>query len=112
MHKKLATLFDRVWNALMPAEGIVDTVEEDADGIRRAVEQARNEWLCARAYFDNVTDPDLIDHAIYSIEAAERKYMFLLRRAGELGCGAASLPDESDLEAIGVNGSPTWSTVT
>lgn len=47
------------------------------------VDNARKDWLQARAYFENVTDPDLIDHAIYEIVAAERKYMYLLRLARE-----------------------------
>ena len=46
-----------------------------------AVETARKEWLAARAYFDYVTDPELVDHAIFAAQAAERKYMYLLRRA-------------------------------
>lgn len=49
------------------------------------VEAARREWLGYRAYFDCVDDPELIDHAIYSIQAAERKYMYLLRRARMAG---------------------------
>lgn len=44
------------------------------------VEEARQEWLNACAYFDTVSDPDLVDRAIYMIEAAERKYMYLLRK--------------------------------
>jgi len=45
------------------------------------VEQARTDWLTARAYFESVSDPDLVDHAIYLIEAAEKKYMYLLKQA-------------------------------
>ncbi len=46
-----------------------------------AVADARRDWLAAKSYFEAVTDPDLIDHAIYMLEAAERKYMFLIKRA-------------------------------
>ena len=46
-----------------------------------AVEQAKQEWLNARRYFDNVVDPDLVDLAIYTMDAAERKYMYLLKQA-------------------------------
>lgn len=45
------------------------------------VDKARSEWLVARALFDNVSDPELIDHAIHLIVAAEKKYDYLLRRA-------------------------------
>ena len=37
----------------------------------RLVEEARKDWQEARAYFNNVTDPELIDHAIYALGAAE-----------------------------------------
>lgn len=47
----------------------------------QAVEAARREWLACRAYFDCVSDPELVDHAIYAVQAAERKYMYLLRKA-------------------------------
>ncbi len=50
-----------------------------------AILAAKEEWLAAREYFDNATDPDLIDHAIFSIEAAERKYMYLLKQAKDKG---------------------------
>ena len=33
--------------------------------------RGQEDWLAARSYFENVVDPDLIDHAIYTIEAAE-----------------------------------------
>lgn len=37
------------------------------------------------SYFNNATDPELIDHAILLLEAAERKYMFLLNEAKDKG---------------------------
>lgn len=48
-----------------------------------AVEQARLEWVAARRYFETVTDPDLIDHAVYLLEAAQRKYTYVLKKARE-----------------------------
>jgi len=45
------------------------------------VEQARQDWLAAKSYFESVSEPDLVDHAIYLVEAAETKYMYLLRKA-------------------------------
>jgi len=59
-----------------------DVVEEHrTDDFGLLVEEARKEWIDAKSYFDNVVDPDLVDYAVYSVEAAERKYMYLLRRA-------------------------------
>lgn len=42
--------------------------------------EAREEWNNARKYFNSVSDPDLIDHAIYLLEAAESKYTYLLKK--------------------------------
>jgi hypothetical protein len=49
------------------------------------LEQAWREWKHARLYFNNVTDPDLIDYAIYNMGATEKKYIYLLKRAREIG---------------------------
>lgn len=45
------------------------------------IEQAKAEWAVAQQNIDVVTEPDLIDYAIYNLEAAERKYGYLLREA-------------------------------
>ena len=49
------------------------------------LEQAWREWKHARIYFNNVTDPDLIDYAIFNMGATEKKYIYLLKRARETG---------------------------
>ncbi|HHW14011.1 MAG TPA: YaaL family protein [Firmicutes bacterium] len=68
-------------------EGIPGKTTED---LLADVEQARQEWLHAKAFFDHVTDPDLIDMAIYSIEAAEKRYMYLLKVARLQGVNLGS----------------------
>jgi len=45
------------------------------------VKQAHREWQIALKNFDYLTDPDMIDYAIYNIEAAEKKYICLLKTA-------------------------------
>jgi len=57
---------------------------------RESISRAREEWLAAKNYFEMVSDPDLVDHAIYLLEAAERKYMYLLKRAKNEGLDGAS----------------------
>ena len=49
------------------------------------IEQARQEWLNAQNYYNNVADVDLIDYAAYMIKAAEKKYTYLLKRARREG---------------------------
>ncbi len=55
------------------------------------VEEAREEWAAARTYFDSVSEPDLIDHAVYVSQAAEKRYMYLLKQARSQGLQASSL---------------------
>ncbi len=42
---------------------------------------ALKRWHDAISYFESVKDPDLIDFAIYDMEAARRRYIFLLKHA-------------------------------
>ena len=53
--------------------------EADPD-LEENLKEAYREWKLALEYFDNATEPELIDHASYLIGAAERKYMYLLRK--------------------------------
>lgn len=50
-----------------------------------AVEEAKQEWLAAEHYYNTVTDQDLVDHAVYLMQAAEKKYMYLLKQARQEG---------------------------
>jgi len=43
------------------------------------LEQARKEWLAALSFFNNVTEKELVDQAIYALNAAEKRYFFLLK---------------------------------
>ena len=36
-----------------------------------------------RTTFDNVDDPDLVDFAIYDMQAARKKYVYMLKKARE-----------------------------
>lgn len=60
----------------LPSESDQETKEELA--IR--VNTAKQEWLLAQGYFNQATEPELVDHAILSLQAAERKYMYWLKR--------------------------------
>jgi hypothetical protein len=55
------------------------------------VEEARREWEDARGYFNSVSDPDLIDHAVYVNQAAEKRFMYLLKQARSQGIQSSSL---------------------
>jgi hypothetical protein len=73
-----------LWKAMYNQFSLVEDelVERPSDDdLGALIEQARQEWIVAKAYFDNVEDPDLVDYAVYSVEAAERKYMYLMKKA-------------------------------
>jgi len=58
-----------------------DNSAGSAFNLVQLVEKARQEWEQAKNLFNEAADPHLIDHAIYAVEAAERKYIYLLRQA-------------------------------
>jgi hypothetical protein len=77
--KQFSSAWDTLMAKLSMTERPVDKVlEKDYFDL---VEEARLEWQAAITYFNNVVDPDLIDHAIHVIQAAEKKYTYLLKKA-------------------------------
>jgi hypothetical protein len=53
---------------------------EEKKDIYINIENAKREWEDAKNIFENVSQPDLVDYAIYKVEAAEKKYIYLLRQ--------------------------------
>ncbi|GEA14493.1 MAG: hypothetical protein PWR22_1932 [Moorella sp. (in: firmicutes)] len=62
-------------------------LKAELEVLAEAIREAREEWWAAQRFFAEVTEPDLVDQAIYRLEAAERKYMYLwkLVRSGSHG---------------------------
>ncbi|OQB24100.1 MAG: hypothetical protein BWY11_01378 [Firmicutes bacterium ADurb.Bin182] len=48
---------------------------------RQQIRDALQSWKDAVAYFENVDDPELIEYAVYEMEAAKRRYIFLLKNS-------------------------------
>lgn len=42
--------------------------------------KALDEWHAAESYFNSINDPDLVEYALYELEAAKRKYEYLMRK--------------------------------
>jgi len=78
--KHLSDIVDYVLGNLQ-GTGVKDEEEE----FLRTIHIARQEMLDAQSYFDNVTAPELIDHAIYKMEATKAQYVYLLRLAKDKG---------------------------
>jgi len=49
------------------------------DTFSKNVKEALRNWQDAQKYFEAVSDPDLVDVAIYDMEAARRRYMYMLK---------------------------------
>lgn len=50
-----------------------------------SIDSAYHQWRNAEARFNEATDPDLIDHAIYDMLSAKTQYSHLLKAAKEKG---------------------------
>lgn len=88
--QRMRQMVGQLWDQLSARLILEDTARTAvahtaAPSLPDAVERARQEWLSAKAYFDSVIETELVDHAIYTIEAAERKYMYLLKQARDAG---------------------------
>lgn len=68
-------------------DGYFDSSTEEMILLKVEITKAKKDWVCAQNYFQNVTDPDLIDHAIYLLEAAEARYTYLLKQARGISLG-------------------------
>jgi len=53
--------------------------QEYVEPLKIELWKAKEEWDNARSFFNQVAEPDLVDYAIFEMEAAERKYMQLLK---------------------------------
>ncbi|MDI3312205.1 MAG: DUF2508 family protein [Thermoanaerobacterium sp.] len=58
---------------------------DENDALINEVKNTMRQLKDAEMYFQNVTDPDLIDQAIYNIESLRKKYTYLLKKAKEIG---------------------------
>ncbi|MFC4768510.1 DUF2508 family protein [Effusibacillus consociatus] len=71
------------WMFWMEGENKEEPSEEEK--FFAELQQAHKEWVLAQQRIDLLADPELIDHAIFVLEAAEKKYNFYLRKAREKG---------------------------
>lgn len=85
LQKQLVAAWDNLLAKLSFAEVPQAAAKEKEKDFFDLVEEARQEWQAAMSHFNQVTDPDLVDHAIHAMEAAEKKYTFLLKKARQDG---------------------------
>lgn len=76
-HEKIGSMFGFFDNSKTKSE-----LNEQQEGeFLNILKEAHTEWKNAELYFESVTESDLIDHAIYKMEAARTKYIYLLKQA-------------------------------
>lgn len=73
-------IFNLLANNIINTE-VAQIESKQEDKLLDAVNKARYDWLIAKANFQQVSDIDLVDQAIYAIAAAEKKYLYLLKMA-------------------------------
>jgi uncharacterized protein (UPF0210 family) len=81
MFRERKELFNKIVNYLNGENNFSQKPTQEKDW--KLIEEAKKDWKDAREYFNTVTEPELIDHAIYTLEAAEKRYVYLLKKARE-----------------------------
>jgi len=85
----MKTMFNNLWRNFFSSLFLPEVVYSPRQRLEakliKGVEKARQEWKDAYNYFNEVTDPDLIEYATYLIETNRRKYIYLLKKTKELG---------------------------
>jgi hypothetical protein len=79
-HKQLNDAIRYMFNSL---QGVRE--KDENEELINVVYRAKQELTDAQCYFDNVTDLELVDHAIYRMEAAKSQYTYLLKLVKDKG---------------------------
>ncbi|HPW40818.1 MAG TPA: YaaL family protein [Bacillota bacterium] len=86
-NKQIEDIIDCLLNSMM------GTRERDENAeLINTILIAKQEMHDAQNYFDNVTAPELVDHAIFRMEAAKSQYVYLLKLAKDKGLSVTILP--------------------
>lgn len=83
------------------ADVVPDGIRTEREQLLEDVRQAHLEWTMAQWRFHDAIGYDQVDYAIYALEAAEKKYDMLLRKAKRLW--AADAPAAEGADAAGGN---------
>lgn len=59
--------------------------QTETESIYNSVWEAKKEWDLAEARFQEATEKEMVDYAIYEAMAARKKYMYLMQRAKDMG---------------------------
>ena len=73
---------------------------EEQKELIKSIEEAREELYRARQCFEMVTDPELVDYAIYMEQAAKSRFTYLLNQAKENGIKLNNKFLQKDSDAV------------
>lgn len=95
----IVTMLEKIQTCLQMGENFA---QKPLPPLPVVVEEARRDWLNAQSYYNTVSDEDLIDHAVYLMQATEKKYMYLLKQARDAGvvCYPYGEFAQADMEKI------------
>jgi len=79
-YKQFSDMIEHILNILRGSKG-----KNENEEFIRMIFEAKQEMLDAQCYFDNITTPELVDYAIYKMEAAKSQYIYLLKLAKDKG---------------------------
>lgn len=87
MEKDIAAYFEKLTGRVSEIfhSNDDDTKNKDDQELIRCIHNAMEEWCQAEKFFEYVSEPELVDYAIYRIEASKKRYMYLLKKAKEKG---------------------------
>lgn len=90
------TWFETLNHWLAPENWLSDgeTTAKSEESLAEIIDLAHRDWLSTQTYYNNISDPDLLDHAIYQMQAAEKRYNYLLKLAREEGLVQLPFPIE------------------
>lgn len=54
-------------------------LRQNKSALDEEIASALHKWRMAAAYYESAKDGDLMEYAIYELEAAKRRYTYLLR---------------------------------
>ena len=71
------------WQDIIEEKETYEVIESQETSLEDYLSMAQKEWKEALDHFDNVTEPELVDHASFMLRAAESKYVYLLKKYKE-----------------------------
>lgn len=78
-----------IWLRMRSLRKKEDRATADGKRLERDLWEAHRQWQLARIRLDEALGPDEVDYAVLMLEAAEKRFGMLLRKAKEQGLGRA-----------------------